>query len=104
MTIVDDDIWIGFLIRDDPKTFTSASHNFPKEDRTLQIAVPKQAKAEERIRYPFRKEHPSNASRNAGESIPHTSNDNVLEDRRTIAEGRSTRRWQVISFVEKLCW
>lgn len=53
MAVVDDDIWLGLFVGDDPQTSDAMTDDFAEEYWALQVAVAEKSKAKERVGNPL---------------------------------------------------
>lgn len=86
MAVIDNDIWVGIWVGDGPEAHHITTGNLFVIDGAVKEAMTEQAKPEERVGNPFRKEDTPNTSIYSGESKPHAANDDVLEDSGVASE------------------
>lgn len=104
MRIIDDDIWFVVRVVDDPQASGALSNDFSIIHGTLHVAVTQKTKTEEWIGHPFGEEDSTNAGRDSGKGITHTTNHQVLEQTSISTERRLLVSDGKVSFPNKLIW
>ena len=80
MAIVNDYVCLPVSVMGDIKSLGAMAIDFVTAERHPQIPMSEQPESKERVRNPFRKEHPTHTRRYVGKGISDTSDNDILED------------------------